>query len=153
MKNFSKIFTPIFALVMFITAQNAAFSADFKYAIVDVQQVVSSSKQVSALKAQQNTKVKELTSFIQNAQKQLQAEKNADKRKELEDKFNKELNAKKTAMDKNYATQLSNIDKNISNIIAQQAKTKGYDLVLAKGVVLYSGTGTDITNDIIKIVK
>lgn len=153
MKKFSKIMTSLAAIAVVFSMQNAAFSADLKYAVVDVPQVVAASKQVNTLKNQQNAKIQELTAFVQNAQKQLQAEKNADKRKALETKLNKELNAKKTAMDKSYAAQLAGIDKNISAVIAQQAKTKGFDLVLAKGVVLYSTQGTDITGDVIKAVK
>ena len=153
MKKFSKIMTSLAAVAVVFSMQNAAFSADLKYAVVDVPQVVAASKQVNNLKNQQNVKIQELANFVQNAQKQLQAEKNADKKKALETKLNKELNAKKAAMDKNYAAQLAGIDKNISAVIAQQAKAKGYDLVLAKGVVLYSTQGTDITNDVIKVVK
>ena len=153
MKKFSKIMTSLAAVAVVFSMQNAAFSADLKYAVVDVPQVVAASKQVNTLKNQQNAKIQELTVFVQNAQKQLQAEKNADTRKALEEKLNKELNAKKTAMDKSYAAQLAGIDKNISAVIAQQAKTKGFDLVLAKGVVLYSTQGTDITGDVIKAVK
>lgn len=145
--------TSLAAVAVVFSIQNAAFSADLKYAVVDVPQVVAASKQVNNLKNQQNVKIQELANFVQNAQKQLQAEKNADKKKALETKLNKELNAKKAAMDKNYAAQLAGIDKNISAVIAQQAKAKGYDLVLAKGVVLYSTQGTDITNDVIKVVK
>ncbi|MGN0005993.1 MAG: OmpH family outer membrane protein [Candidatus Gastranaerophilaceae bacterium] len=153
MKKFSKIMTSLAAVAVVFSMQNAAFSADLKYAVVDVPQVVAASKQVNNLKNQQNVKIQELANFVQNAQKQLQAEKNADKKKALETKLNKELNDKKVAMEKNYAAQLAGIDKNISAVIAQQAKAKGYDLVLAKGVVLYSTQGTDITNDVIKVVK
>lgn len=145
--------TSLAAVAVVFSMQNAAFSADLKYAVVDVPQVVAASKQVNNLKNQQNVKIQELANFVQNAQKQLQAEKNADKKKALETKLNKELNDKKVAMEKNYAAQLAGIDKNISAVIAQQAKAKGYDLVLAKGVVLYSTQGTDITNDVIKVVK
>ena len=54
-------------------------------------------------------------------------------------------------MDKNYASKLKTIDNTISSKITEQAKTGGYDLVLAKGVVLYGGT--DITDAVKKAVK
>ena len=69
----------------------------------------------------------------------------------MEDKYNKELNSKKAAMDKNYASKLESIDKNISAKINEQAKAGNYDIVLAKGVVLYGGT--DITDAVKKAVK
>ena len=54
-------------------------------------------------------------------------------------------------MEKNYANKLSAIDKTISAKITEQAKAGGYDIVLAKGVVLYGGT--DITDAVKKAVK
>ena len=57
----------------------------------------------------------------------------------------------KTDNDKVYAKQLADIDKSISATIQAQSKKAGYDLVLAKGVVLYGGT--DITSEVQKLVK
>ena len=54
-------------------------------------------------------------------------------------------------MEKEYASKLAAIDKSISDKIVVEAKNGGYDIVLAKGVVLYGGT--DITNNVIKAVK
>ena len=54
-------------------------------------------------------------------------------------------------MDKEYASKLKSIEDSISKVIAEQAKAKGYDMVITKGIVLYGGN--DITNDIIKAVK
>ena len=65
--------------------------------------------------------------------------------------FNKELNSKKEAMDKNYTAKLTAIDNAISAKVAEQAKAGNYDVVLAKGVVLYGGT--DITEAVKKAVK
>ena len=155
MKKVSKLMSIVFAAVLAVGMTcNTAFSspANFKYAVVDVQQVVAASKQVKALKEEQNAKMRELSQFIQNANKQLQAETDATKKAALETKLNKELNTKKDAMEKNYAAKLKKIDDSIAATIAQKAKAGGYDLVLAKGIVLYS-TGTDITKEVITAVK
>jgi len=96
--------------------------------------------------------MRELSEFVQKANKQLTETTDQKKKEELEKKLNKELSAKRTSMEKSYAAKLEEIDKNISGVIANVAKQKGYEFVLAKGVVLY-GTGTDITNDVIKLVK
>ena len=69
----------------------------------------------------------------------------------MSDVPSKELAAKKAAMDKNYATKLSAIDDSISKQIEAQAKAGGYDIVLAKGAVLYGGS--DITEAVKKAVK
>lgn len=156
MKKVSKLMTIVCSAVMLIGASNNfAMSSpnNFTYAVVDVPQVVAASKQVNALKAEQAAKLRGLSEFVQTANKQLKAETNPQKKKDLEAKLNKQLNDKKAAVDKNYAAKLEAIDKTITNAIAKQAKLKGVDLVLAKGVVLYGAEGTDITADIINAVK
>lgn len=155
MRKVSKLMTVALAAVLTVgAANNAAISspANFKYAVVDVQKVVESSKQVQALRTEQNTKMRELSEFVQKANKQLQAETDATKKKALETKLNKELNTKKANNDKAYAEKLKKIDADINAVIAQKAKLGGYDLVVAKGVVLYS-TGTDITAEVVSAVK
>ncbi|MBQ2644457.1 OmpH family outer membrane protein [bacterium] len=155
MRKYSKFIAVIVTTILAIgTTNNIAISSpsNFKYAVVDVQKVVASSKQVNALKTEQNAKMRELSQFIQNANKQLQAESDATKKQALETKLNKELVTKRNAIEKKYAESLKKIDENISSTISKTAKQSGYDLVLAKGIVLYS-TGTDITEEIIKVVK
>lgn len=122
-----------------------------KIAVVDVQEVVNSSSQVQALKKEQQAKMKEVVSFVEKARKEVAATTDVKKKQALEEKYNKELNTKKTAMDKNYADKLTAIDSTISKQIEAQAKAGGYDIVLAKGVVLYGGF--DITDAVKKAVK
>lgn len=122
-----------------------------KIAVVDVQAVVNSSSQVQALKKEQQAKTKEIVTFIEKARKDVAAVTDVKKKQALEEKYNKELSTKKTAMDKNYSDKLTAIDATISKQIENQAKLGGYDIVLAKGVVLYGGS--DITEAVKKAVK
>ena len=119
-------------------------------ACVDVQKVVNESKQVQALKKEQETKAKEMMKLVEKARKEIAATSDVKKKQSLEEKYNKELLAKKEKSDKDYSEKLKNIETSISNVIAQEAKTKGYDLVITKSNVLY--TNKDITNDIINAV-
>ena len=155
MKNSLKFLTvSLVAFAIGLAAGNYAISdvpSNFKVAVVDVQKVVASSSQVKALKDEQKKKGQELAKFIETAKTNLAKEKDAKKKKALEEKYNKEFQAKRDAIAKNYETKLLAIDKNISSVIDKNAQANGYNLVLAKGVVL-SG-GTDITDAISKEVK
>ena len=138
--------------VIGLTLGNFAMSdVPSKIAVVDVSSVVASSSQVKALKKEQENKTKEIVSFIEKARKDIAATTDVKKKQSLEDKYNKELASKKAAMDKNYAAKLTAIDNNISKQIEAQAKAAGYDIVLAKGAVLYGGS--DITEAVKKAVK
>ncbi len=137
--------------VGFVLNNIAVSDVPSKIAVVDVSDVVNSSSQVQALKKEQQAKAKELMTFIEKARKDVAATTDIKKKEALEAKYNKELTNKKVAMDKNYATKLEAIDKSISDQIAAQAKAGGYDVVLAKGVVLYGGS--DITDAVKKAVK
>lgn len=155
MKNTAKFLSvALFAFVIGLATSNFAVSdvpSNYKVAVVDVQKVVASSSQVKALKDEQAKKGQELAKFIETAKTALDKEKDAAKKKALEAKYDKEFKAKREAIAKNYETRLMAIDKNISTIIDTNAKQNGFNLVLAKGVVL-SG-GIDITDEIAKQIK
>lgn len=155
MKNGLKILSiSLIAFGLGLVASNYAMSdvpSDFKVAVVDVQKVVANSSQVKALKEEQKKKGQELAKFIETAKNNITKETDEKKRKSLEEKYNKEFQTKREAIAKNYETKLLAIDKNISTVIDENAKANGYNLVLAKGVVL-SG-GTDITAEITKALK
>lgn len=117
-------------------------------ACVDVQKVVTASPAVQNLKKEQETKAKEILSFVEKARKDVAATKDEKKKIALEEKYNKELLSKKEKMDTEYASKLRGIEDSISQVIATQAKTLGYDMVIAKSTVLYGGN--DITDEVIK---
>ncbi len=128
---------------------SANASKDFNVAVVDIQKIVENSPQINALKTEQKNKITELITFVENAKASLTKETDTAKKKTLEEGYNKELNLKKQAIDKEYAKKLSDIDKNITDII--KSKSTNYDLVLTKGSVLNGGK--DITSEVIKSLK
>lgn len=153
-KNVKLLAAVAAAFAIGFSANNFAMSdvpSNFKVAVIDVQQVVASSAQVKALKKEQQAKTEEVIKYIDKARKDVASVSDEKKKKALEDKYNKELVTKRETLEKDYATKLQAIDKNISSTIETQAKAKNYNVVLAKGVVLYGGD--DITADIVKIVK
>lgn len=153
-KNVKLLAAVAAAFAIGFSANNFAMSdvpSNFKVAVVDVQQVVASSAQVKALKKEQQAKTEEVIKYIDKARKDVASVSDEKKKKALEEKYNKELVTKRETLEKDYATKLQAIDKNISSTIETQAKAKNYNVVLAKGVVLYGGD--DITADIVKIVK
>lgn len=153
-KNVKLLTVGLAAFVIGLSVNNYAMSdvpANYKVAIVDVQQVVANSTQVKNLKKEQQAKTDELVKFVEKARKDVAAVSDEKKKKALEDKYTKELNAKKDKLEKDYISKLSAIDTSISKTVEAQAKANNYNLVLAKGVVLYGGE--DITDVIIKAVK
>ena len=121
-----------------------------KIAVVDVNRVVSNSSQVMALKKEQNLKNEELQKWLNTARADVEKQKTQEGKEKLAKKYDSDFQ-KKQAIQKDYTDKLQSIDKDISGVIAKTAKDKGYDVVLAKGVVLYGGE--DITNAISKLIK
>lgn len=140
----------IITLVLFSSLFMPAYAVE-KVAVVDVPKLVNKSAQVQALKKEQDAKRKELQQFIKKAGEEIKAQTDAEKKKALAKKYDKELTAKREANAKAYKAKLSAIDKSITDTIVNQAKAMGYDLVLTKGVVLYGGD--DITDAVSKVVK
>ncbi len=144
----------VVAFMLGLCVNNFAMSgvpANYKVAVVDVSKVVSSSKQVATLKKEQQTKLEQIKKVYTAAQDKALKEKDAKKRNEIMKTAENSVIKLKTENDKVYAKKLAEIDKSISSTIQAQAQKSGYDLVLAKGVVLYGGT--DITAEVQKLVK
>lgn len=153
MKKNLKLFAVTLAAFGVILGSGAAFADGNigKVATVDVPKIVSSSTQVKKLKEERNKKMEELSKWIENAKKDIEKQKTDADKEKLVKKYDAELTKKRAANDKEYSQKLVNIDNSISQTITNYAKTNGYNVVFAKTVVLYGGT--DITDEIIKIVK
>lgn len=141
------------AFALGLGINNIAISSvmNYKIAVVDIQKVVANSTQVKTLKNEQQSRLRDLKSFVENAKKDIAAQKKNSDKKALEEKYNKELQEKTSAIDKEYSQKLKDLDSDISGQIAKEAKADNYNIVLAKGVVLYGGD--DITEAIMKALK
>ena len=120
MKIKSLVLTSIFAILI---AQVPAFSTDLgKVAVIDVQKVVSSSKQVKALKKEKASRDKELKSFEKKCQAEIKKESDLDKKKALSEKYKKELNDKRKFYSNDYAIKVKLINKDINDTIAKKQR-------------------------------
>ena len=126
-------------------------TAEQKIAVVDVQAVVSKSAQVQALKKEQQAKMQDLEKWLKTAQTDVEKQQTKEGKEKLLKKYNAEFAKKKEAIAKDYAARLQAVDKSITDTISTQARLKGYNMVISKGVVVYGGD--DITADVQKVVK
>ena len=114
-----------------------------RIAVVDVNTVVAKSSEVKAMK--------ELQTWLNTGRADVAKQQTQEGKDKLVKKYDAEFAKKQEAIKSNYSKKLQKIDKDISSIIAQEAKAQNYDVVLSKGAVLYGGQ--DITKDITKLVK
>lgn len=131
---------------------STAVMAEAKIAVIDIQAVVAKSAQVQALKKENTAKVQELQKWLKTCKADIEKQKTQEGKEKLAKKYEAELQKKQEANGKAYAEKLKAIDKSITDTIVNEAKAKGYDLVITKqGSVIYGGT--DITESIKSIVK
>ena len=84
------IMVAVASMAIGFSVNNFAMSnipASFKVAVVDVQKVVSGSNQVKTLKEEQKKKIQELATYVQTAKANISNEKDATKKKSLEEKY------------------------------------------------------------------
>ncbi len=140
--------------ILFLTAfilmfSNMAFAEGI--GVVDLQAVVNNSQQVKQLKREYDTKLEELNKIVANARMEVAKETDLQKIAAIEEKYTKEFNAKKSALEHEYNAKVGAIEAKIREQIKKKAQEKKYDYVFAKSVVLYGGD--DITSEVSASVK
>ena len=125
--------------------------AEQKIAVVDVAAVVAKSAQVQKLKKEQQTKIQDLEKWLMTAKADVDKQQTKEGKEKLLKKYNSEFAKKKEAIAKDYAGKLQAVDKSITDTISATARTKGYNMVISKGVVVFGGD--DITAEVQKVVK
>lgn len=145
-----------FAFILGLGINNFAMSDGIdtdgiKIAVVDVNQVVTNSSQVKDLKKQQEAKKAELVKWLNTVKADINKQTTEENKIKLAKKYDEQLAKKQEANRNEYTKKLTEIDKNISQVIGQTAKAQGYNIVFAKSAVLYGGD--DITGAVSKAVK
>ncbi len=152
-KEIKRTIPYLLMLVIGFNTHNFAMSDNIpsKIAVVDVNTVLSKSVQFMALKKEQENKKDQLEKWISKAKTDVEKQTTDEEKMKLAKKYDEELLKKQKVIQEDYTNKLRNIDKSISAVLAQEAKNKGYDIVLPKSTVLYGGD--DITASITKLVK
>ena len=132
-------------------SMHSVASVPSRIAVVDVNGILSQSSQVMALQKEQKLKAEEFQKWFSTAKSDVEKQKTKEGKEKLIKKYEAEYSKKQETLQKDYTAKLQKIDNDISSVIAQEAKTKGYDVVLSKNIVLYGGV--DLTGDIAQKVK
>ena len=141
--------------------------ADTAVGIVNVNKIMQDSKAATSVRSQLQAKQKSFQSELDATEKSLQAEDQGlvkDKDKVEKDAFDKKVKAfrekaataqrqvqeKKTQLDKAFAASLEEIQKSVLDITKQVATEKKLTLVVSQAQVLYSDSSLDITDEVLK---
>ena len=133
------------------TSSNSSNNESWKIAVVDVVSIVNGSKDVMTLRQNHAVRSQELSQWLQAAQNEVNSQSDPQTKQGLLQKYNTEFAQRRNAVGQLYQQELMTIDQNISKIIMDEAKKLGYNMVLAKNVVVCGGT--DITEDVRKLIK
>jgi len=122
-----------------------------RVAVVDVGEIAKNSSKVKQLQNDQKIKLNDMQATINKAQLEISKETDKSKIEAISEKYRKEINDKKVAMDEDYNNRLAQINSEIKTAVVDKAGKLGYDLVLPKNVTLFGGD--DITGQVESEVK
>ena len=133
------------------TAVGMCFTCSPKIAVVNVNQVVQAYPKLSLVQRENALKVGELSQWLDAAQKKIDAEKDKTKKAALIQQTQAVAVQRKAEIQKEYAQKTTELDNEITEIIANVAKKSGCKVVFAKASVV-SG-GVDITEKVLEKFK
>lgn len=149
--GFIFIIALIAAVISSAATKMISGSNEAKFAVVDVQRVVLSSKDLAAIKTERDNQVKELQKMADDANTKLAKISDETAKKKESEKYLAEINAKKEGFDKVYASALQASDQKLNEIIKSVADKEDLKVVLNKNSVVDGGV--DITDSVIDMVK
>lgn len=123
----------------------------YRVAVVDISEILSHSADARELKLLQDKETEELNTLITKAQNEILNTNDKDAMLQKELSYKQQIEAKRSEMDKKYTQKLEEINKNLRNVISQEAQKENYNLVLPVGMVI-SG-GDNITENVVKSMK
>ena len=151
-KNFYIVVITVLAFAVGYSVNNIAISDTTpKVAVIDASKIITNSSAVKSLKADQEKKVSEMQKTLERAKAEISKETDPAKIAALEEKYRKQINDQKLALDTEYSNRMTKIDADIKAVIIEKSRNLNYDLVLPKNVVFFGGD--DITDLIAKEIK
>lgn len=124
---------------------------EYRIAVVDIAEVIANSAEIKAIKAEQEKQVLAMQSTIDKARADISKESDPIKIAQLEEKYRKQINEQKLALDTEYNKKLTAIDSKIKTAVVEKARSMNYNIVLPKNTVLFGGE--DITPQVTSIMK
>ena len=141
----------IAAVISSLVTYKAMNRRTSQFAVVDLQQIVAASKDVTALRIEREKQVQDLRKMADDANSKITSESDETKKKTLSEQYLAEINARKAEYDKLYAASLQASDKKLNEVVKEVAEQKGLTSVLSKSAVIDGGE--DITNEVIKRIQ
>lgn len=143
--------TALFAAVASSLITYKLTSDDKKFAVVNLNRVVSVSRDIAALRSVRETQIADLKKMTDSANEKIKTVSKEEDKKKLTQEYMEEIQAKKADYDKTYAAALQASDQKLTAVINSVAEKEGLDVVLNKSSII-SG-GIDITDSVIDMVK
>lgn len=124
---------------------------EYKIAVVDIATILKNSKEINALKLEQEKQMQNMQATIDKVKAEISKEQDPAKIAQLEEKYRNEINKQKLALDTSYNNKLTAIDNKIKTAVVEKARSMNYNMVLPKNTVLFGGD--DITEQVATIIK
>ena len=140
----------VFALVLafMIGFQLKTPEKPAEIAVVNLKQVVSQSQKLMLIRKENDTKLKELSKWLDGVEKDIGSEKDKQKRQKLAKQYKDLAKEKENLIKQEYNKKLKEIDTEITALIDEVAKNAGCDMILEQSLIVKGGK--DITADVIK---
>lgn len=154
-------------LAVLLIGFHAPAMAATKVVVVDIQKIMRESTAAKSVRTQLESKQKAYQAEIKKKEEAMQKEEKSlagqratlspdafekkvkDFRKKAT-KMQKDVQKKKSALDRGFEKALNNIQDVVNEIITELAKEKAFHMAIPSGQLLYAEDGMDITADVLK---
>lgn len=158
-------FALVISIVFFAATSKASYSATI--AVVDVQKIMNESKAANSIREQVKKKKSSFQAELDKKEKELQKqdqelakqrsilskeafEQQYKEFRQTAVKAQSEIRAKKLKLDQTFSKAITDVQKKVSEIVANIAKEKNVQIAIARAQVIYAGGAIDITDEVLE---